>query len=556
MLTPEEQAELEALEKEFSQQVAPSGILTPEEQVELSQLEDEFNQPENAEPEEKTFMSRFNKSKDRRLKKWQENVELYDRPSSAAAANVGNLLALGMEAAGAGVAEGAEKFYQIQHPTTQRGLRNIGSDTKRLTGFLGGKVTDEQKEKTATVYNKFSDVLSESREEHPKAWGMADSAANTALAFAGGLPKTLTGSAVKGAAEGMAKTRGKKFLGDLVSPIDSKAARTNAVGNTEIATQPFIGKLMQKEVVKLTPKEKNMAIAVKSVDGVSPKKTYQHNYNLITDAVKKEDINLKAQLRSINNRKNNLLNKKNTGVKLNTNEVKELDALLKTTHVTKNDLEDALLDGWKNAFDEYPVLKGSENNVDFVVKQALKAIDEVEPSPEGVLRARQILDKIMKKATANKAGKTVFDDATLNTLTNATSSIRNSLNGLLFKKAGSVKAKKSLNRSHNLLNSMDRVKPKAAAQPKTMLKRQVDKLKKAIPSGTLIPMSMLTAGGIASSPTITGAILGGVLGAKALSNPKVAEFVVRRLGNVVSAGERAIRTDMLYDTFKQKEENK
>lgn len=242
-----------------------------------------------------------------------------------------------------------------------------------------------------------------------------------------------------------AAKRKAAYVDDLVLPKPSVAAAEAQVPGTVEG-----GILRQKKYV-LNPAEQAVAAEVRAIPGVSPQKTFQGNWSAINTAVK-----------HIHERLAGLLKKNDVPITQGTivNRLRRVKEKLALNPLIVGDAartaEKLMAQAWK-------LIK--ENKVTARSATSGKKVPAINAS--ALLKMRTKLDDWVKKQKGNKA----FDPKMDSALTIAVREVRGELNDLVAISVPDVAVKASLKRQHLLLNAMENIAPKAAAEGGNMLWR-------------------------------------------------------------------------------------
>ena len=276
--------------------------------------------------------------------------------------------------------------------------------------------------------------------ENPQAGKTIRGATNIAMAFApvkggaGPSPVAKASARVRRAGVRQSQANRKSFIDGLVSPKETPSELLKQVPRTtEKGSGPF-----KRSVVELSPQEKLMVAEVTRIPGITPKKTVQGNYNIIS--------------------------------KRNTELAKELEKRLAREKATipmtdmvariQASIDDVVRNNPTVVGD--PALAAKANRVG---QEAVKILSEGKLTPLGVLQSRRALDSWL----LNNRPK-VFDQAE-NTLSASGRAVRDVMNQTIEDLAPSAMAKDSLRRQSTLYGVMENVAPKAAAEGNNAVSR-------------------------------------------------------------------------------------
>lgn len=226
------------------------------------------------------------------------------------------------------------------------------------------------------------------------------------------------------------------FARELTRPI-----RTKGVKEAEVPRTTEKGQIIVKSEIEPTAMELRAQKAVENIEGVSEKKSFQQNFNVIDEANKAEAIRLKAALEAN-------------------------DFIFPRQELT------AKLAAAKKSLADNPLLVGDAQ------KSAQKLIDQFEKIFEGkaakgssLLEARKEFDAFVRSQKPK-----IFDVNTENALNLANREIRTTINNFLDEKAIGVGVKESLARQSALFDALENIVPKAAQEADDTLGRIVDKI--------------------------------------------------------------------------------
>ena len=302
-----------------------------------------------------------------------------------------------------------------------------------------------------------------------------------------------TGRALERGAVSALETERVSFARRLVRPIQTKVVKEAEVARTrEVGFGPF-----KRSVIEPNAKELRAQEAVLSIPEVSPKKTYQQNYNVIREANEAEAVKLKDAVLQ-----NDFIYPK-----------KELKAVLNTT---------------KKTLSENPTIVGdAEKTAQKLIDGFEKFIDEQPGKGSGILQARKNFDAWVKSQKGDK----VFEPNFENALTIANREIRKVANDFLDKHAPEAGVRESLRKQSALYNALDYIEPKAAKEANTAIGRTFQNMANAVGLKNKIVQQIAAIAGI------------GGLGAAATFAPGVA---VVGLGGffVYKAGKLILRPEL------------
>lgn len=256
----------------------------------------------------------------------------------------------------------------------------------------------------------------------------------------GGLSKA--GQKLEKSAERAVVQNKKNFVERLVTPSQTKKVREAQVGRT---TEQ--GALRSKKV-ELTPQQKASAVEVEKLV-VSPKKTNQGNFNVVSEAVSKEADKLQKGLAALGSR----------GKYVEKEFTEELSGALARITQTEAVVGDA----------ERAVIK--------MIARMERAAERNPHTLSGLLRARKQFDS---EIIAGKAGNALASDIE-SAMNIAVREVRQTTNNFINARAKGVGVRRSLDKQFRLLNAMDDIKIKAAAEGNNMLIRGFRNALKLLP---------------------------------------------------------------------------
>lgn len=325
----------------------------------------------------------------------------------------------------------------------------------------------------------------------------------------------------KGAIEATEQAK-SSFAKDLVSPV-----KTKAVKEAEVARTTETGKgIFKKSVITPTKYEQKAIDAVKNVEGISSKNTFQQNYNIIQSEV------------------SNLAKKLESDLKAN-NFVISRKQIVANLEKAKNKL-----------IAESPLITGdAEKMAGKLIEGAKKIINESSGTAEGILSARKKFDSWVKSQKPN-----VFDAKSEGALTIANREIRNVFNDMLERKAPNVGVKDSLSKQSALYTALENIAPKAAEEADSAIGRAMQSIGKVL--GTKNKAVQATAaavgiGGLGAAATFAPIVAGAGIpvylvykAGKFVFKPEVRKAVANVLKEIES------KTKTLTDPIQIKELNK
>ena len=301
-----------------------------------------------------------------------------------------------------------------------------------------------------------------------------------------------------------------KFAQELIKPIETKTVKEAQVART---TETGKG-IFKKSIIEPTTQEKNMIKYVSEIPEVSPTKTFQQNYNIISDYNIKEAQSLAQKIEQ----NPFLVPRKETISKLNV----AAESLSKS-----------------------PLIVGdAEKTANRLIEGAKKFVNENEGTGAGILKARKEYDQwvLSQKPKA-------FDATAENAFTLANREIRNTFNTILDSKAPNLEIKQSLQKQSALFNALDSITPKAAEEANTAIGRFLQNAGKILGTkNKAVQIAAATAGigGLGAAATFAPAVaIAGVptillyQGGKLLLKPEVRLAVAKVLREIESLSKGA-----------------
>ena len=225
----------------------------------------------------------------------------------------------------------------------------------------------------------------------------------------------------------------RAFVQDLVRSAQTKATKEAQVARTtEVG-----GGITKKSVIAPSFSEDLAGKYVTNIPKVSPKNTLQGNYNVIAEANRAEARTLEASLKT-----NDFVYPR-----------KELLSRLKNT---------------KAELAKNPVITGdAEKTAEKLIAEIERRINATPSKGSNLLQVRKDFDAWVE----SQKGGTAFDPVKENAFSVANREIRRTVNTFLDDKAPSVGVKTSLKKQSALYDALDNIKPKAAYEADTALKR-------------------------------------------------------------------------------------
>lgn len=324
--------------------------------------------------------------------------------------------------------------------------------------------------------------------------GGLDAASGTASAV---------GSGLKNVGQDIIDNRKANFAKNLVMPVPTKSVLEDQVSRT--TQTPILG----RKIVSPDNLEQNSINAVSEIPGVSKIKSYQSNYNIISEANQKEAENLISSLKQ--------------------NDVTIADdTIINALSNVRNNLA-------KNPY----VVGGGEKAAEATVNNALDIIQKHPQTASGLLQARKEFDSFIKSQKPK-----IFDTASDSPVTAAVREVRQSINDLVDQAVPNTDVRASLGKQSALYNAMDNIEPKAAAEGNNRVSRFIKSTSDKIPiknpivkgAAEVAALGGLGTAAVTAPAAATGAA-GIYLGAKALPYAlKAAGFTLDNAGNLLKAG--------------------
>lgn len=300
---------------------------------------------------------------------------------------------------------------------------------------------------------------------------------------------------VESAEKGIAKET-QSFVRGLVRQVQTKAVREAQVART---TEKGFG-IFKKTIVNPSYKELNAEKALLELADVSPKKTFQQNYNAVNEALKNTANDLEQTILA-------------------------RDFIIPKREVVAN------LNKAAEKLSLSPLIVGdAEKTAQKLINGARKFIEENKGSGSGLLQARKDFDAWVKKQKPK-----VFDAKSENAFTIANREIRDTLTDLLEKKAPEAGVRASLKKQTGLYTALDNIAPKAAMESNYAFGRLLQKVGDKIGTKnkitqTIVAGATVGVGGIgaAIAPAAAAFGVGGYLvfkGGKLVLNPRLRKVV-------------------------------
>jgi hypothetical protein len=316
---------------------------------------------------------------------------------------------------------------------------------------------------------------------------------------------TKIGPVLKEGAEEAIKAEKGAFIRDLIRPQQTKTVREAQVDRTtETGVGPF-----KKSVVAPTKQELKAEEYVSQIEGINPKNTKQQNYNVIKEANVAEAESLAATLKA-----NDFAYPR-----------KELLSRLRKA---------------KEELSRNPVITGdAEKSAEKLIAEIERRINAAPAKGSELLKIRKEFDQWVE----NQKGPDIFDPTKEGALSVSTREIRRTINDFLDEKAPDVKVKESLRKQSALYDAMDNIRPKAAMEADTAVKRFLQDVDAALGTKNKAMQIFAASVGISGlgaaatyAPAIAGTALSGYLlykGGKLVLSPqsrKAIGGVIEELG--------------------------
>ena len=230
----------------------------------------------------------------------------------------------------------------------------------------------------------------------------------------------------------------KAFARRLVRPVETTLVKKAEVARiTEKGFGPF-----KKSVVKPTPQEARAQEAILTIPEISPRKTFQQNYNIIKEANIKKAQELEKAI-------------------LEKDFIYPRKELMSEFNKTKERLV------------QNPTIVGDAEKIsEKLVAEFERRIANTPSKGSSLLKIRKEYDKWVE----SQKGSAIFDPVKENAFSIANREIRQTVNGFLDKHAKDVGVKKSLQEQSALFNALENIKPKAALEANTAIGRSFQKI--------------------------------------------------------------------------------
>lgn len=227
-----------------------------------------------------------------------------------------------------------------------------------------------------------------------------------------------------------------KFVADLISPVRTKKVRELQVGKT---TETGRG-IFKRSIIEPELRDIETAKEVMKISKVNEKNTFQQNFNIIQEANEKESISLVNKLRQndfIFNEKQLLskLNQAKENLKLN------------------------------------PAIVGdAEKTADKLITEIQRRVRKAPKKGSSLLQVRKDFDEWVRQ----QKGVNIFDPTRENAFSLSNREIRQTINNFLEERS-IVEVQKSLQKQRSLFNALDNIRPKAAREADTAIKRLIQR---------------------------------------------------------------------------------
>lgn len=408
-------------------------------------------------------------------------------------------------------------------------LKNIAPETTGDAVKAFNEVADSDQVQAAlkaigegkSAYDAWAD-------SNPRAAQNIEAAAGLAVLFAPvpkGTPKAprrtgvvgRAGEKVKKAAVAQEARAQTDFLDDLVSPKLTQKVRVERAARTETGGIFTAGK------VRPTAREAEMAEAVGTVRGVSPKNTLTKNLQVVNTGIKRSAIRLEEAVKA-----------------------RPFKIPRQSMIAERKALEGRLADN--------PLLVGdAAKTASRVGRKAERILKEHPATGAGMLAARKELDAWIKTQRPK-----ALDPAQESALSVAVREVRQSMNNLVDEFAPGVKVKESLKRQSNLFRASENIAAKAANEAQTVVGRLWERVSDALGAERSMKEVLTRLGGLGTFATgavivpdfaIKAIVLGAaVTGAKVFVTSSTAK---RAISTLLRASEKAIKKSTDPATIKQ-----
>jgi hypothetical protein len=363
-----------------------------------------------------------------------------------------------------------------------------------------------------------SQEISQLRQNHPVIAGDVDAALNAgggvaAMTGAGELANMAApavkavGSAVADSGAAAADAKQASFLQDLITPKQTPSVKNDLF--TRSTQQGILG----TRVAEPTAQEQGVISSLANTD-VSPMKSLNTNYNIISDANDAERQALGAKINALGN-----------------------------PAIGDDDVINAMAQA-KAAALKNPASVTSDGTAvtDGVINKALDALANNDQTAAGVLQARRDFDSEISRFK----GENVFDPALENPISEAVRQARQGMNNLVAQAVPNADVLSSLQKQSNLYRAMDAIETKGGAEGKNVITRMGQKAASLIPAKTIlgkIGVGTAAATGTAVAPVVAGGLGAAYVGGKALMSPLLRKAVgsgLYKLGQAADIGTNSL----------------
>lgn len=361
----------------------------------------------------------------------------------------------------------------------------VGEENIKEIGRQAGKATENSilLKPLKGLVSRAVDEYKEYAEDNQRVARNLSAAGNLAILAAPVKVKPSTGIAartsarIEAAANSQAATSRRSFIESLIKPKDTVRTRVDQASRTT-ETGPLSSK-----VTGLSGSERRYATAVESVEGVSGTRSYQGNYNKISDAVAAEADDLSRL-------------------------VKDQKAV-----IPKEDIR-AMTAAAQAELDAIPLMVGDAGKTGSKVISMAEGIIAKHPqTPAGMLTARKEFDATIRA----QKGKKIFEGLE-NAQSTAVQVVRRGMNDVIAAKSPNVAVRESLSRQSSLLGAMENIATKAAHEGNNVAMRLWRRALALLPlRGELAQLGALALG------------VGG-LGASAIMGPVITKGAVGTAG--------------------------
>ena len=387
--------------------------------------------------------------------------------------------------------------------------------------------TDTAKE-LVKIAGQGQEAWNEYKKYHPQDAKNIESAINIGLLLAPAKTKAKAGPTKLGKAAGAIQKSAEKsaiqnragFIEKLITPERTKKVLVDEVARTtEKGVGPF-----KTSVVKLTPREAEVAAEVTRIAGVGKKHTVQQNYNIIAD----HNIKLAQKLEQ---------------------DLGKRRLFTSSSQVSKN-IDDAVT----KLVQENPVIVGNAEKTAQRIAQKAKELVKAQPqTPQGILKARKELDAWVR----SQKGSKIFDPEMENTLSVSVRTVRQSMNDSISKYVPGVKVKSELKRQSLLYDALENMGPKAAIEKNSAIARAWQNAVRALPFRGVANQELALAFGIGGlgaaalfAPWVSGA-LGLTLTGLGIRKAIISPSTRAGLAKLIKTVDRAILSSKNPSMIKQ-----